>query len=431
MTTFADAFLDLLRFPGFGLQLAVTTADNAPTATTTSPTTAKFANQTTHFEGHYLWIPSAAAASDQVRTINRHVVTAGATTFHFEQTANFGEDLTGVVGFVVPVHPDVIMDAANEVLERLKVRVEVPLMHGPFSGDMQGANVLTDWSDTGASASVQTTATEVLRGAQSLVITDSGAGGGYVESGTYLVGQGKSIIVHFEGKAEGTGEVQVLDGDGNTQADVAFTERQWVYGSQRVDFDNEDDSFTLRLVSKGANDEVDWQRVWFVRLGEYSFMLPSWITNRFVVKGLVRKRHYTRALGTQRLWMAESDDDEWLFPDVHYRAVKRSADVNPRRITLTDQGRDLASAPLMVLVDCPWSAPYGVSATVTSYSSSSLIPQDIWVAGIMETLGRSQNWPQMEEMGRSQLSQVYVEDEMETETRPRSEPWRGPAWYRL
>ena len=425
--TFGDVLDDLIRFPGLGLKVVVTTSSSAATATSVSPVLARYANETSFFHQQYLYIPGAAAADDQVRTIVSHAISGTTTTFTFQDNSNYAETLTNEDAYILPLHPDTIMDTANQALERMKVRVEVPLMHGPASGDMQGSNVDADWTETNATDTVQTTASEVLRGAQSLVVLDGGSGGGYTESAAQRVGQGQSITVFGEAKADtGTGELQVIDGSSNEQADIVFTEEQWVAFKERVDFDTADETFTLRLVSVAASGSIDWQRVWYVRRSEYRFVLPTWIADRFVIKGLVRRQYMTRSNDGDDVWLADSYHDELLYEGEHYYVTKSPADVNHRTLTLTQTGKQYMDDPLLLIVACPWSAPYGVTATFSSYASTSLVPLDLITAKTWEFLGRNQGWAEMEARGLAILTEIYHEDEMEQTELPKPQAWAGP-----
>lgn len=426
-TAFSAIIDDVVRMPGLGLKLVVSTSSSAATATTVSPRLARVNPRSKDHNGKYLWIPSAAAADDQVRSIDYYEWSGTTTTINFHDTSNFAESLSSVAAYILPSHPDVYMAATNEGLEKTHVRVEVPLMHG--GSDMQGGSVDAYWTEANATDTVQTTASEVLRGAQSLVVLDSGSGGGYTASGSYRVGQGKGIILHMEAKADtGTGELQVIDGSSNEQDDITFTEEQWIAARKRVDFDAADELFTLRLVSVGASDSIDWQRVWFVRKGEYNFILPSWITNDYVVRGLFRRRYLTPANdsgSTDELWLAESNDDDLLYEDHDYKAYKRSADANPHRVTLLKPAHDIED-PLIMLVDCPWSAPYGVSTVYTSYTSTTQCPKTLAVALTLKYLGINNGWDEIAEMGDERYDKAYVMNEMSEQTKPDPEPWAGP-----
>ena len=425
---FSAVLDDLIRFPGLGLKVTVSTSSSAATATSVSPVLARYANETTFFHQHYLYIPSAAATDDQVRTVVSHAISGTTTTFTFQDASNYAETLSGVTGYILPLHPDTFMDTCNQALERMKVRVEVPLMHGPASGDMQGGSVDADWTETNATDTVQTTAAEVNRGAQSTVVTDSGSGGGYTASAAQRVGQGQSITVFGEAKADtGTGKVQIMDGSSNEQADIVFTEEQWIAFKERVDFDDPDETFTLRLVSVAASDAIDWQRVWFVRNGEYRFNLPTWIADRFVIKALFRRSYMTRSADSDEVWLADSAIDDLLYEGEHYYINKSPADVNARTLMLTTTGRRFMDDPLILVVACPWSAPYGVSTLFTSYTSTSLVPLDLIVAKTWELLGRNQGWEEMEARGSEILQDIYHEDELEQFELPKPAPWLGPS----
>lgn len=420
--TGANVLDKLCDYPQFAVKITVTVATNAGTATTTSATVAKFAQQPDWFYQKYLYAPEAAAAADQVRTILSHAESAGTTTFTFEQTANFGES-DSFTAYILSVHPDTVYKAMQTAQDETDVICIVPLSHFPASAGMEGSAVDSDWTESNATDGTQTTASEVWDGAQSFLVTDSGSGGGYTQSALASVGNDKRIVQHVVFKSDtGTLKDQVLDASGNEISAITTSQKQWVYG-RKVEDVGDVTQLRKRLTVVTASGAGDWQASWVVRVGETLFRLPSWVSDRHVIDGVSRFVFHEQVTDDSgdELYLADSGEPRALRKGVHWQSYKRAANATKRTIRILESGRKFMEDALFVMVRCPWSAPYGVSTLLSSYTSTSSIPLDLVVAKTLEVLGRnnkasdSDGWARMESEGAARVISLQVTDEMEAE----------------
>lgn len=405
-TTFSTDVLDQLldEERKLGYKFTGSTTSSAATVTSSDPELIKLGTSASadRFTNRYVWIPSAAAAADQIRTVTSFAVSSGGVaSFTFSEDANFGEALSDKTMYVLFDHPTYFLNRTNDALDEIFAECAVPLRDGPASADMQGANVDTDWTETNATDAVQTTSSEVFQGAQSFVVTDSGSGGGYTVSAAQKLGQGRDIRVHAIVKADtGTSILQVKDASGNTQDSISVTQEDWTYLSKTVQFDSGEETFTIRLVESAASDEGDWQAAWYVKRDSTFFQLPTWIDASFKISDVVRREHHVSG-GEDDTWLATAYEDIRLEEGKHYRYIHRGADANPTAILLTKEGQRFIDEPIFVLVSCPYSAPYGVSATLSGYSSTTSCPSRLLVPYVMYLIGKDNRelFPDLEAKG--------------------------------
>jgi hypothetical protein len=383
------------QFEGrLGRKVTVSTSSAAATATSTDQAFAILGTSQTFdvLNNWGLWIPTAAAAADQFRVVKlggfAFNATGGTTTLSFTNTSNYGESLSSVTGYMLMpgVKPADVIAVFNDALEKLHTEAWWFVRHGPESADMLGANVDTDWTESNATDAVQTTAAEVLWGPQSLVVTDSGSGGGYTASAAQRVGQGKAIKLHTFYKADvGTFTVQVLDASSNVQGSIASTSEDWVYGSKRVQFDSGEETFTLRLTGTTASAEGDIAFAGYVKVDQGFFILPSWIDARYKIKALAQAKFHASAAESDT-YLAGSIDlirmrQQSPNDEGHYRFLSHEAAANPYALMLTQQGMQFIEDLLVLVIDHPYSVtPGGASAAFSTVASTNVCPVNELVA---------------------------------------------------
>lgn len=272
----------------------------------------------------------------------------------------------------------------NDALELEFVECFIPLNHGPNSADLQDSDTVdTDWNEANATDTVQTTAAEVFMGARSLVVTDSGSGGGYTASTTVRMGHSKQGYAFAIAKSDtGTSALRVVDDGGNTLETVSFTQEDWLLIKKQFRLASDDEGAALRLLESTASAAGDWQFAWIVKDGIRLFELPSWVDERFKLKGIARATFYEQG-DEADTWLADSIDleslmesDTWQKNDFHY--INRMGDSHPHRVLLEPHIR--LDEPLFLIAEAPWTEPYGVAATYSTDASTSFCPMQVLTA---------------------------------------------------
>ncbi len=339
------------------------------TFTTTDPNSMKLATTAnpTRLQGLHIYLETNA----EERIITTLSVTASVATVTFVG-ANATAVGTASNAWITRVPWSEIKALVNDALEREFVECFIPLSHGPDSADLQDSDsVDTDWTETNATDTVQTTVAEVFAGARSLVVTDSGSGGGYTQSTLMRMGHGYSMAIMKSDT--GTSGLRVVDDTGNTIHTISTTQEDWVFMKRQFTLDATDEGARLQLLESTASAAGDWQFAWMVKEGVRLFNIPSWVDERFKLKTIARARFYERG-DEADTWMADSIDLERLSEgdEEDYRFINRTADANPHQVIL---GRHIAlDEPLFLIIEAPWTIPYGVAATYTTDASTSLCP---------------------------------------------------------
>lgn len=359
------------------------------------------------YEGRIVYIPSAAAA-DQIRSVLNIDTneTTGVTTITVVGPV-FTATSTDVDIYILAEDPDVIRNLGNKALQELHFEAEVPLRHFPDDADMQESST-SNWTGTATPAKT-TTADSVWSMARAMTVTDGGAGGQYVESDLYPVHSGKQVSVYLI--AKGDGRLDVLDASDNVVESISFDTEQWVYG--RTQFTPNVDQVKLRLVSVAAGGVVTWQGAWGVRETDTVFRLPSWMGNRLAVKNVTRASFWESVTGDD-LYASDSAIYSSLKQGTAWQPLKRTADANVRMVRLMHRYSTFWNDALFVIVDCPYSAPYGIAATLDSFTATTVCPEDLLLAAVKRNIGRTyqQTWPELEVQGTAELTAQQTTTEM-------------------
>ena len=410
-----DQLLD--ERPGLGWKFTGTSTASGATTTTTDPEINKlFVTADERYQSLFLYIPSAVAGSvNQIRSLTTASVSGGTATL--TGRGNFDATFTAVTHYLLAIHPDVLRRLGNDALELEYHEILQFLYHGPDSGDMQGSTVDTDWTETNATDSTQTTDAEVFSGVQSFVITDSGSGGGYSQSGLSPIGQGKAAHCHFILKADtGTSTPTVLDGSGNVQDSIPVTSEDWVYAYKRVQFDAADEQIRLRLTGTSASAAGDWQLACFVKEGNGRFTLPEFIDRRYKVRAVCTVEFTERAAEADT-WLADSMVLTRLKPGEDYRINIRQGDAKPNVVYFTREAinRGVLSKLLCLVVDEPWTTNHGVSGTFSTDDSTTLCPFRPLVERCKQLIGKRypRNFPGLDSEGADEVMQSSILDSQE------------------
>jgi hypothetical protein len=396
LLTYLDQLLDDVK--GLGYKITISTSNAAATATTTSEIVSGLGAQESSdsFNNRGVWIPSAAAAADQFRVIAvggyAFTATGSVVTFTFTNTSNFGETLASVTGYILAagITPDDIIALFNDALEELTTETYEPVK--TIGDSLQGSAVDTDWTESNATDTVDTTASKLGSfGLQVFDVVDSGSGGGYTQMALARIPQGTRGRLHgIVQSVTGTSTLALVDGSGNVQDSIATTQLADIYLGKQVTFDAADEQARLRLVQTTASGEGYWTAAWFTRADQTQFRLPSYLDARYKVDQVVRRQYHDT--GTESdTWLADSYEDIPLAYNDDYRFVYRGADGNASHVIFTKQGQQYLDQPLFAVVTSPYSAPYGKSSTFSTYTSTNPAPVRLLVPMVQYLMGR--RWP--------------------------------------
>lgn len=368
---------------GLGLKITASAAGGNVVVTTTHPELNRLGASVplNRLQGWYIW----ATVNDQERSITTLSVSGGTATITGSGT-NFTAT-SSTTFYILRFSIDFIRDLFNDGLNDMTVECMLPLMHGPTDGDLQDSDTVdASWTESNATDVPQTTAAEVWIGARSLVVTDSGSGGGYAESGNIRVGRGKRSTMHAIGKSdEGTSALRAVGGVSGTLETVSFTQEDWLYIKKDVTAGSSDEGITLRLLESTASAAGDWQFAWIVKHDSYVFRLPSWADARFRIKA-ISYAEFLASGDEADTWLADSVQFKRLREWEEYEYVSHEAAANPHMVILKPY-QDM-TRPYFVHIECPWSAPYGVSALLTTIATATLCPLNLLIPYAKKLLGK-------------------------------------------
>lgn len=385
-----------------GLGLKVTAnVSGSTTFTTTHPELNRLGANTpsTRLSGWYAW----ASDNDQERMITGTTVSSGTATVTCSGT-NFTSDASSTL-YILRFSIELIREVINDALEEITVECILPLAHGPTDFDLQDSDTVDNsWTESNATDTVQTTASEVWAGARSLVVTDSGSGGGYTESDTVRAGHGKRVWAHAIAKSDtGTSALRVVDDSSNTEATVSFTQEDWLYIKKEVALGSTDEGVKLRLLESTASAVGDWQFAWVVKEDSRIFRLPSWADGRFRIKAISRAV-FDSAGDEADTWLADSVRFERLVEGEDYRYADHTADANPHAVIVKPHVN--LSDAYFVHIESSWANPYGVAATLSTIAQTTLCPLRLLVPYMKKLAGErfGEGFARLKEAGEKELT---------------------------
>ena len=312
----------------------------------------------------------------------------------------------------------------NDALEFIPIECMVPLRHGPDDADTQ-SSATSSWTASNCTVAKQTTAAEVLWGTRSMSLTDT-TGGGTATSTTMRVEQAGVVTAHTILKADtGTWTWRFLDNGSNAfSLDISFTEEDWVYARQTISLATDDEGLIGRFVGTSNNDQCDVQAMWFVKHSNNMFLLPSWIDERFKLKAVSYGVLRNGAQGTHQ-WVASAINWATLREGADYRLINRYADANPTWIEMLNNC--WYNDPVFLTVECPASAPYGITATFSADADTTTVPAHVLVAYTKMLLGRRYGqdvakWAKLEVLGEREYKERWMARRTE---RPTLLRWQG------
>jgi hypothetical protein len=150
--------------------------------------------------------------------------------------------------------------------------------------------------------------------------------------------------------------------------------------------------------------------------------LPSWVDRRFKI-ARIERWDFLESGNEADTWLAESYEATVLREGEDWRFTSRRADVHSNTIHLLR--KDLWEVPLVVVVECHYDAPYGVSATFSADTSTTTCHLHLIVAKVEELLGERypESFPDLK--AKSQAKYEMQRQVESTETPKREvRPWR-------
>ena len=370
---------------GLGFSFTAVTGYAATTITTADP---RFmfggaAASAERYRGGYIY-RRLRAVGEQIRMANSLTNTSSLATL-----THFGPDwstLTDTDAEMVAMDPDELHRIFEDALDELMAPCPVLLAHGPADWDMQ-ASTTGEWDAglTNATFAAQTTSSEVFRGARSKVLTLTGAAG-YTEADSLVrFGQGQQGSAYAIVKADiGTGIFRILDQGGNTVESVSFTQEQWLLIKKHFTLGADDEGARIRILGTDNLDAIDVQMAGVVRRNEPFFYMPSWYTDKMNLKGVSRIASAVAGRETDTS-LAGSIQWESLSEGTDYQKVSAQADANPFGVQILNTA--LMNEPLFLMIECPYSAPYGVAAPFTAETDETDCPLDLLLAQVKILLG--------------------------------------------
>lgn len=424
-TTILDQLLD--NIPGLGWKFT-SASITTTTVTTNNPEVMKLGTEapSERYTGLFIYVPSAAAA-DMVRAVENLSVAAVGASNVATITHSGPHTATGttVTCYLLGLHPDTLRNLANDALEDLYLECAIPLGHGPADWHMQGSGV-TDWTATNSTRTKQTTSSEVWMGARSLSVTNSSANG-KVRSAALNMGHGESGTMFGIGRPDtsGTATLRVVDQDGNTVEDVDFTQEDWTFVRRRFTLGSTDEGILLDLIGSGASEQIEWQAAWVTKDGNNVFRLPSYLDERFKIKGVAVARFH-RMGNEEDTYLADAVTFDLLREGIDFSFINRMADANPHMILIHAGYESLLQQPLFLVFSSPYSAPYGVAVTISADSDTSVCPAQVWLAKCEYLLGEryADSFPGLQARAENDLNQRLRARAPALLPRPQ---WHGPT----
>lgn len=228
-----------------------------------------------------------AVSAGGTATLDRAVTsTTNATTW--EMTYNY--------------HPDVLHNVINQVLRNVYTPTLFPLASYILDNDdndMEDSGV-TAWTDVNATSTKGTT-NVFPTGAQDLVVTDSGAGGGYSRCGAHRVyashGYHAFSVAHTIGTTTAT--MSVYDVTNAATIDSATTnELQFTWLKVQFSTPSGCESVQVRHTTDTASGVTHWKDTSLVSDDQRIFTCPSWLVMPTQMIDVVQMREGNSLDGT-------------------------------------------------------------------------------------------------------------------------------------
>jgi len=259
----------------------------------------------------YIYRPDVAAA-DQVRTVSGFTNTTGALAHggaNYSDTADLDYELH------YNLHPDELNRCIDRALRRIRRRLNYPLSLLADS-DMEASGT-TSWTAVTATLA-KSTAGNTYRGAQSMTVTATSAGGygyqtisvheghGYSVQGVVLASGGTSTARLRIWDATNGAEISAVD---STQRRNQFVRSDFVAPSGCV-------QVQVRLMAVGNGDVSLWDDVIMLEDGRTRYPLPTWISHKAQIEEVMEVTERGTSYATNREMPDAPDQDVWAWWDV-------------------------------------------------------------------------------------------------------------------
>ena len=190
-TVLLDQMLD--DVPELGIKFVGTATASGQTVTTDNAIINRGgANKpATDLQGRFLYIPGETG-DDQIHSITTVSVAASTGLTTITTLDSYDSTTTDGTMYILAVHPDVLRNLFNDALELEYTDITLPLTPEIVDGDMQTSDV-TNWSDTNATGTKVTTASNVLYGIRGFRVALSGANGYSATAAASRIARGKTF----------------------------------------------------------------------------------------------------------------------------------------------------------------------------------------------------------------------------------------------
>lgn len=265
----------------------------APTTTVTLPTTFKSSFITdNHFQGWYFYVCDNNADSDGTppgTTIRIVSYDASAGTIVLDE--NLSESGahncldTGCEIELTPYHPKLVETCINEFLRQTYYPCEWPVTVHLADNDMEDSGT-SSWTAGSSTVAKDTTAANVVRGAQSLSVTDSGSGDGTGSQAFSAVAADEFSVWAIARNSAAATECR-LDAMDDTAGDSIMTatgkQTAWQLLGFPFTIPSGCEAASIKLRTITASGVVYWDNVQLISHRRRNYPLPSWITEEWQV----------------------------------------------------------------------------------------------------------------------------------------------------
>ena len=431
-TTVAQAYQRLIRdIPELGEYYAAIDSIAVGSVTVTSLANSNLSAAT--YENWIIERPSAATAPDRIRfgsTFSAGAISHSGT--NYADTTATSETLR--LWKKRHIRPETeILNLFTDSLKFCKFKTRIPLLHGPASGDMQGASTTVDgdWTESGGTDTVTTTAGQVMINGQVLTVIDtSGAGTGYTQQAVLAnVGTSRSVLFQAIAKSDvGTSAFQVLNAASTQEFSIPFTQEQWLYIKRLHTFSSTTEQFRIRLAETTAAAEGDWQKAGFTYQDNPYFDLPAYFDEDMTPLGLEVANFYQGATETDT-WLAGAVHYETLVEGVHYTFERPFGDVNPQGVRILPGYEWLLGKSLWLTVLMPYSKPYGTAPAFSAETDSTDCPIEEFATQNIVLLG--ERYPEFASyVPRAEAKLIAIRKTQERRQIPEL-AWAGPSGGRI
>lgn len=285
------------------------------------------------FNGKFLWIPSGTSGTDDIHTITTMSVSGATTTI--TTLGNYGATYTNAAMYIIGIHPNVFRRLLNDALELEYTDHVAPLSHIQGTDNDMAASGVTNWTDSSATSSKVTTVVASYESIRALQVANSGSSGYSAGPAMQVNSAGSYLFWAIGRSASGTAQA-TLRGASTNLVQLETTQSRYQYLYSQGNF-NGDESVTVRLGSSGASDTSTWAGYALQPLDDSFFLLPSWASERFNVRGILRGyfgfssgANSMDAFSRRLVTLKEGDAGDWHYSNSYSAVNSNAIEIDPK-----------------------------------------------------------------------------------------------------